>query len=70
LTKKEEKPPFYSKNPKAKTFYGAPTVLNILTDKTKPTPIENGNLVIGNLLNAAAEGKDLAKKWGLSKDYE
>jgi nitroreductase len=77
------------KNPKAKPFYGAPTVLNIFVDKTKPTPVENGNLVIGNLVNAAYavgvgscyiyrarevfasdEGKGLAKKWGLSPDYE
>ncbi|MDR1047829.1 MAG: nitroreductase family protein, partial [Treponema sp.] len=42
------------KDPKAKPFYGAPTVLNIFVDKTKPTPLENGNLVIGNLLNAAS----------------
>jgi nitroreductase len=42
------------KDPKAEPFYKAPTVLNIFVDKTKPTPIENGNLVIGNLLNAAA----------------
>jgi nitroreductase len=77
------------KDPKAKPFYGAPTVLNIFVDKTKPTPLENGNLVIGNLLNAASalgigscyiyrakevfaspEGRELVKKWGLSKDYE
>ncbi|MDR1173855.1 MAG: nitroreductase family protein [Treponema sp.] len=77
------------KDPKAKPFYGAPTVLNIFVDKTKPTPLENGNLVIGNLLNAASaleigscyiyrakevfdfpEGRELAKKWGLSGDYE
>jgi nitroreductase len=42
------------KDPKAKTFYGAPTVLTVLVDKTKPTPVEDGNLVIGNILNAAA----------------
>jgi nitroreductase len=41
-------------DPKAKPFYGAPTVVNVFVDKTKPTPIENGNLVIGNLLNAAS----------------
>ncbi|MDR2402749.1 MAG: nitroreductase family protein [Spirochaetaceae bacterium] len=40
-------------DPKAKPLYNAPTVVNIFVDKTKPTPIENGNLVIGNLLNAA-----------------
>jgi nitroreductase len=41
-------------DPKAKPFYGAPTLLNIFVDTTKPTPIENGSLVIGNILNAAA----------------
>ncbi|MDR2096703.1 MAG: nitroreductase family protein [Treponema sp.] len=40
-------------NPAAKPFYGAPTVLNIFVDTSKSTPIENGNLVIGNILNAA-----------------
>jgi nitroreductase len=42
------------KDPNAKPFYGAPTVVNVLVDKTKPTPHEDGTLVIGNLLNAAA----------------
>jgi nitroreductase len=41
------------KDIKAKPFYGAPTVVNVLVDKSKPTPFEDGNLVIGNLLNAA-----------------
>jgi nitroreductase len=41
------------KDPAGKPFYGAPTVVNIFVDKTKPTPIENGNMVIGNILNAA-----------------
>jgi nitroreductase len=40
-------------DPKAKPFHGAPTVITVFVDTTKPTPIENGNLVIGNLLNAA-----------------
>jgi nitroreductase len=40
-------------DPKAKPFYDAPTVLNIFVDKSKSTPMENGNLVIGNLLIAA-----------------
>jgi nitroreductase len=42
------------KDPRAKPFYGAPTVVNVLVDKTKSTPVENGSLVIGNILNAAA----------------
>jgi nitroreductase len=41
------------KNPEAKPFYGAPTVLAVLVDKTKPTPVEDGSLVLGNLQNAA-----------------
>ncbi|MDR0598121.1 MAG: nitroreductase [Treponema sp.] len=41
------------KNPAAKPFYGAPTVLAVLVDKTKPTPVEDGSLVLGNLQNAA-----------------
>jgi nitroreductase len=34
-------------------FYEAPTVLAVLTDKTRATPYEDGCLVLGNLLNAA-----------------
>jgi nitroreductase len=41
-------------NPKAKPFFGAPTVVNVLVDSTKVTPVENGSLVIGNMLNAAS----------------
>jgi nitroreductase len=40
-------------NPKLKPFYGAPTVLAVLVDKSKPTPVEDGSLVLGNLQNAA-----------------
>ena len=40
-------------NPEAKPFYGAPTVLAVLVDKTKPTPLEDGSLVLGNLMLAA-----------------
>ncbi|MDR2150599.1 MAG: nitroreductase family protein [Spirochaetaceae bacterium] len=42
------------KNPQAHPFFGAPTVLSILVDITKATPVEDGALVIGNLLHAAA----------------
>ncbi|MBC5687431.1 nitroreductase [Mediterraneibacter sp. NSJ-55] len=35
------------------TFYGAPTVLIVLADKSRPTYVEDGSLVMGNLLNAA-----------------
>ncbi|MDR1174912.1 MAG: nitroreductase [Treponema sp.] len=34
-------------------FYGAPTVLAVLADKTKATPYEDGCLILGNLMNAA-----------------
>ena len=37
-----------------KPFYGAPTVIAVLADKTvKPTFVEDGSLVLGNLQNAA-----------------
>ena len=35
-------------------FYGAPTVIVVLADKQRGTCIEDGSLVIGNLMNAAA----------------
>lgn len=34
-------------------FYSAPTVIVVLADKTKNTYIEDGSLVLGNLMNAA-----------------
>ena len=34
-------------------FYGAPTILIVLADKTMPTYIYDGSLVLGNLMNAA-----------------
>lgn len=34
-------------------FYGAPTVLVVLADKNTGTYIEDGSLVLGNLMNAA-----------------
>lgn len=34
-------------------FYGAPTVVIVLADKNVPTYVEDGSLVMGNLLNAA-----------------
>ena len=34
-------------------FYGAPTVRVVFADKTKMTYIEDGSLVLGNLMNAA-----------------
>ena len=34
-------------------FYGAPTVVIVLADKNRGTCIEDGSLVIGNMMNAA-----------------
>ena len=34
-------------------FYGAPTVIVVLADKTEMTYVEDGSLVLGNLMNAA-----------------
>lgn len=34
-------------------FYGAPTVLVVLADPSRPTYVEDGSLVMGNLMNAA-----------------
>lgn len=34
-------------------FYGAPVVMVVLADKERPTHVEDGSLVMGNLLNAA-----------------
>lgn len=37
------------------TFYGAPELLIVLADKNVPTYIYDGSLVMGNLMNAAAD---------------
>lgn len=34
-------------------FYGAPTLLVVLADRKRPTCVEDGSLVMGNLMNAA-----------------
>lgn len=34
-------------------FYGAPTVIVVLADRNIPTHVEDGSLVLGNLMNAA-----------------
>ena len=36
-------------------FYGAPEVLVVLADKSIPTYIYDGSLVMGNMMNAAAD---------------
>ena len=35
-------------------FYGAPTVVVVLADRSRGTCVEDGSLVIGNMLNSAA----------------
>lgn len=37
----------------ADPFYGAPTVIVVLADRTRGTNVEDGSLVMGNLMNAA-----------------
>ncbi len=34
-------------------FYGAPTVIAVLADRSRSTCLEDGSLVMGNLMNAA-----------------
>ena len=34
-------------------FYGAPTVIIVLADRSRPTYVQDGSLVMGNLMNAA-----------------
>ncbi len=38
---------------KADPFYGAPVILLVLADRTHPTYLYDGTLVMGNLMNAA-----------------
>ncbi len=40
-------------NPDADPFYGAPTILIVLADRARFTCVEDGSLVLGNLMNAA-----------------
>lgn len=40
-------------NPEADPFYGAPTVVVVLADRSISTHVEDGSLVMGNLMNAA-----------------
>lgn len=43
-------------------FYGAPCVIVVLADPSLPTWVEDGSLVLGNLLNAA-HGLNLGSCW-------
>lgn len=40
-------------NPDMDPFYGAPTIVIVLADPNIPTCVEDGSLVMGNLMNAA-----------------
>lgn len=40
-------------NPDANPFYGAPMMILVLADKSRHTYVEDGSLVMGNLMNAA-----------------
>jgi nitroreductase len=35
-------------------YYHAPTIILVLADKSKVTPVEDGSLALGNMFNAAA----------------
>lgn len=41
-------------NPGTDPFYGAPTVVVVLADSENPNWLQDGSLVMGNLMNAAA----------------
>lgn len=58
-------------NPDAHTFYGAPMAIVVFGDPTLPFGIADGNLVIGNLLNAAnAVGVDSCYIWRAKESFE
>ncbi len=46
----------------ADPFYGAPVILVVIADKSVPTAVYDGSLVMGNLLNAA-ESLGLGSIW-------
>ena len=58
-------------NPESKPFYGAPTVIVVFGDSDSPFCASDGNLVMGNLLNAAhAEGVDSCYIWRAREAFE
>ena len=58
-------------NEKGHPFYGAPTVLVVFADSTIPTYVADGNLVIGNLMNAAeAVGVDSCYIWRAAEVFD
>ena len=44
-------------------FYGAPTVLIVLADKNRNTYLEDGSIVMGNLMNATIHAVGVASCW-------
>lgn len=58
-------------NPDAPAFYGAPTLLIVFGQTDVPFGVSDGNLVIGNLLNAAhAIGVDSCYIWRAKEVFE
>ena len=53
---------FMGKDEDFDPFYGAPAVIIVLADKTKPTYLYDGSLVLGNLM-LAAESLGLSSCW-------
>ena len=52
-------------------FYGAPTVAVVFADSAIPTYVADGNLVIGNLMNAAqAVGVDSCYIWRAAEVFD
>ena len=52
-------------------FYGAPTVLVVLADKERRTYLDDGNMVISNLLNAAhAVGVDSCYIYRAKEEFD
>ena len=49
-----EQPSIADDPPLTDAFYGAPTVVVVLADGGRPTWLQDGSLVMGNLMNAAA----------------
>ena len=57
-------------NPGGHPFYGAPTVAVVFADSAIPTYVADGNLVIGNLMNAAeAVGVDSCYIWRAKETF-
>ena len=56
--------------PDGGTFYGAPTVVIVFGDPSLPYGVADGNLVIGNILNAAhAVGVDSCYIWRAKESF-